>query len=67
MKDVRNSPRTDNNAPAKDTTRHPKRSHRALVIGPKKKFKPMAIAPIHAVRKKIVIKKIVSQKRLKCY
>jgi len=55
MKDVRNNPRTDNNAPAKETIRHPKRSHRALVMGPKKKFKPIAIAPIHAVSKKKII------------
>ena len=51
MKEVRNNPETDSNAPAKDTTRQPRRSHNALDIGPKKKFKPMAMAPIHAVKR----------------
>ena len=51
MKEVRNNPKIDSNAPAKDTTRHPKRSHNALDIGPKKKFKPMAMAPIQAMER----------------
>ena len=51
MKEVRNNPRTDSNTPAKDTTRHPRRSHNALDIRPKKKLEPMAMAPIHAVKR----------------
>ena len=51
MKEVRNNPEIDSNAPAKDTKRHPKRSHNALDIGPKKKFKPMAMAPIQAMER----------------
>ena len=39
-----------------ETGRQPKRSHRALVIGPHKKLSPIAIAPIQAVTKNKRIK-----------
>ena len=42
----------DNNAPAKATRRHPKRSHKILVSGPQRKFREPAMAPTQATIKR---------------